>query len=408
MEIIRNKQEDLKIKPGYYGEWAIHRNLSSEEIEKFLSQGKDFVIRLRAENFDLAKSDFNDLIKGKISVTENDTDVVLIKSDKLPTYHFAHVIDDFLMGTTHVIRGDEWLSSLPIHLEVFKAFGWEAPLYGHLAPILKLDEGNKRKLSKRKDPESAVDYYDAEGYPTVAITEYLLNIANSDFEDWRNANPVTDNAEFEISLSKFSKSGALFSSDKLDNISKTIISKMTAEEVFENTVTWAEKNDKDFKEKLSQNKEQFINIFGIERDTERPRKDIGKWSDVKEITLYFFEDNFQELIKDREFINEYPVEINLVKEILEGYIKIHNTNVTQQEWFEKLKSLATELGYASNMGDFKKNPEQFKGSIADVSMVLRLTLTSKTKAPDLYQMMKVLGDDLVINRIKGVETKLLF
>jgi len=392
---MREEQESLKLRPGYYGKWAKHRDLSVEEITTRLSRKEEFVIRLRAETDVPEKRVFDDLVKESISVPTNDTDVILLKKDGVPTYHFAHVIDDFLMGTTDVIRSDEWLSSLPTHLNIFGALGWQAPRYGHVSPILKLDNGNKRKLSKRKDPEAAVDYYYTEGYPTTAITEYLLNIANSNFEDWRKENPDLSNREFELVLEKFSKSGALFNVEKLDNISREIISKMTSGEVFDMTYEWAINHNSAFAKTLTDNKEYVLEILTIERGVERPRKDFAKWSEVEDTLTYFFPEKFEKSVTE-----DYTKQSSShAREVLEKYMAIHNTEQSRDEWFTALKNMADELGFASNMKEYKNASENFKGSIADVAMILRIALTGKQQAPDLYQIMKVMGVQKTQSRI---------
>jgi glutamyl-tRNA synthetase len=325
LEMLKNKQESEKVRPGYYGKWAKHRNLTLEEIDKKMKNGENFVIRLKSDITAESSFIFPDLIKGNVSVTENDNDIVLIKADGYPTYHFAHVVDDYLMGTTHVIRGDEWLSSLPTHLQVFKFIGKTAPLYGHLSPILKSDNGGRRKLSKRKDPEASVDFYSQKGYPRVSIIEYLLNIANSDFEDWRKNNPNVPNTDFLIKLERFSKSGALFDINKLNNISKEIISKMSAGEVFENTLQWADLHDKEFASSLRKDKEYYIKIFSIERGGNNPRKDISSWSEIKNSISFFF--NFPEGETGNEIMDLYPNYLEK-KEIQVG--KERNTRINKR------------------------------------------------------------------------------
>lgn len=397
LEITREKQESLKIRPGYYNEWAVHRHLSFEDIERNLSEGKTFVIRMRSDlNALSATYKFTDEIKGSVSVTENDQDIVIIKSDGLPTYHLAHVVDDYLMRTTLVIRGDEWLSSLSIHLQLFRMFGWNAPKYAHLSPILKSENGNKRKLSKRKDPEAAVDYYLKEGYPNEAVIEYLLNIANSDFEDWRRDNPTVSNENFKIKLLKFSKSGALFDLNKLTNISKDVISRMSAREVYDLTLTWADMYDKEFAVRMKSETDYFIKIFSIERDSIKPRKDFGKWSDVKEGIFYFFDDMFKSDSSEPIIESESDVEIR------KGYsqrLSIMTFPSTKEDWFADLKRYAVEKNYATDMKEFKNSPEKFKGSIGDIAMVLRIALTGRKQTPDLYEMIKVMGIEKVIQRL---------
>lgn len=391
LEATRTKQEELKIRPGYYGEWAVHRNITLDEIKQNIEKQIPFVLRLKSPGSDSNKYNFNDEVKGKVSVTENDQDIVLIKSDGLPTYHFAHVVDDHFMGTTHVIRGDEWLSSLPIHLQLFRMLGWTAPKYGHISPILKSENGNKRKLSKRKDPEAAVEYYLQEGYPNEAVIEYLLNIANSDFEDWRKENPDVSNEDFHIKLTKLSKSGALFDINKLNNISKDVISRMSAEEVYKLTLTWANTYDTDFATRMIDQKEYFINLFSIERNGVKPRKDFGKWSDVKESVEFFFDDLFitPNLANYAEGTN--PA---VAIEVILRYANRFTDNplpTTKEDWFADLKAFASECGFTADMKEYKANPEKFKGAVGDVAMMLRVAVTGRMQTPDLFEMINVMG-----------------
>lgn len=306
---------------------------------------------------------------------ENDQDIVIIKADGLPTYHFAHAVDDHLMHTTHVIRGDEWLSSVPLHLQLFHELGFKAPKYAHIAPIMKNDNGNKRKLSKRKDPEAAVSYYAEEGIPAQAVKEYLLNIANSTFENWRRANPDKPMEEFELQLNKMSVSGALFDMVKLLDVSKTVISKMTADEVYEASMNWAKKYDKDL-EKLLENKEYALKVFGIERGNKKPRKDISKWSDVKENISYMYAEEFEK--DDREYPYQVINDKESLKTLLNLYVeKYYDENDDKQAWFDKIKELAGEMGYAKEVKEYKANPDAYPGHVGDVSTAIRVTLTKE-------------------------------
>ena len=291
VEEIRNKQEAAKIRPGYYGVWAKCRNVTVEEAIKRIENGEKYIIRFKSPGREDRKIKHHDVIKGNVDFPENDQDIVIIKADGLPTYHFAHAIDDHLMRTTHVIRGDEWLSSVPLHLQLFHELGFKAPKYAHIAPIMKNDNGNKRKLSKRKDSEAAVSYYDEEGIPEEAVKEYLMNIANSNFENWRRANKEKSIEEFELQLNKMSVSGALFDMIKLLDVGKTVISMFTAEEVYEKSLEWANKYDNELKDMLK-DKEYALKIFSIERGNKKPRKDISKWSEVKENIEYMYDEKF--------------------------------------------------------------------------------------------------------------------
>ena len=386
LEEIRKKQEENKENPGYYGAAAKCRNLSYEEIEKNIKEGKPYTLRLKSPGNEERRIKFADLIKGEIEMPENVQDIVLLKTDGIPTYHFAHAVDDHLMRTTDVIRGDEWISSAPIHLQLFDVLGFDAPRYAHISPIMKEDSetGGKRKLSKRKDPEAAVSYYHEVGYPKEAVLEYLLTIANSNFEEWREQNPDASRDDFEFKLSNMSKAGALFDLMKLNDISKNYICKLSKEEVFERTLEWASAYDTDFAGLLENNKDYAIRIFGIERGNEKPRKDIAKWQDTVYYTKYFFE-------KPTEFEWQENLEKADMVEILTEYKKIYNENETAEEWFPKVRDMAESLGYAKAPKLYKKNPEDFKGHVGDVASVIRVAVTGRRNTPDLYEIIKTLG-----------------
>ena len=396
LDEIRQKQESAKIRPGYYGVWAKCRNLTVEESAEKIKNGEPYIIRFKSPGREDRKIKHKDVIKGNVDFPENDLDIVIIKADGLPTYHFAHAVDDHLMHTTHVIRSDEWLSSVPLHLQLFHELGFKAPKYAHISPIMKNDNGGKRKLSKRKDPEAAVEYYKKEGIPSEAVKEYLLNIANSNFENWRRANPDKQLNEFELQLNKMSVSGALFDMVKLLDVSKTVISKMSAEEVYENALNWASKYDQELAEILK-DKEYALKVFGIERGNKKPRKDISKWSDVKENISYMYDEEFA---KDE---NEYPYQVindkESISKILKLYVeKYYDENDDKQAWFDKIKELAGEMGYAKEVKEFKANPDMYKAHVGDVSTVLRIALTKRTNTPDMYEIMQILGKDRMAQR----------
>lgn len=398
VENIRAKQEAAKIRPGYYGVWAKCRNNTVEEMAEKIKNGEKYIVRFKSPGREDRKIKHKDVIKGNVEFPENDQDIVIIKADGLPTYHFAHAIDDHLMGTTHVIRGDEWLSSVPLHLQLFHELGFRPPKYAHIAPIMKNDNGNKRKLSKRKDSEAAVSYYEEEGIPAEAVKEYLLNIANSTFENWRRANPDKDMSEFELQLNKMSVSGALFDMVKLLDVGKTVISKFTAEEVYEKALKWAKKYDKELEEMLK-DKEYALKIFSIERGNKKPRKDISKWSDVKDSIIYMYDEKFKEQGQkdDYQVINDKEE----IKKIVQLYIeKYYDEKDDKQMWFDKIKELAGELGYAKEVKEFKANPEMYKAHVGDVSTVLRIALTGRTNTPDMYEIMQVLGKESVEKRMR--------
>ncbi len=403
IEQIRAKQESAKIRPGYYGVWAKCRNNTVEEMAEKIKNGDSYIIRFKSPGREDRKIKHHDIIKGNVDFPENDQDIVIIKADGLPTYHFAHCVDDHLMRTTHVIRGDEWLSSVPLHLQLFYEMGFKAPKYAHIAPIMKNDNGNKRKLSKRKDPEAAVSYYEEEGIPVEAVKEYLLNIANSTFENWRRANPDKPIEEFELQLNKMSVSGALFDMVKLLDVGKTVISRMTAEEVYKQASNWAKKYDSELV-KLLEDKEYGLKVLGIERGNKKPRKDIAKWSDVKENISYMYDEEFY---KDTQ---EYPYQVindkEEIKKILNLYLeKYYDDKNDKQTWFDNIKELAGELGYAKEVKEFKANPEKYKAHVGDVSTVLRVALTKRTNTPDMYEIMQILGKDRIAKRFETAMNK---
>lgn len=419
-EEMRKKQEAAKVRPGYYGAWAKCRNLSVEEMAEKIKAGVPYIVRFKSPGREDRKIKHKDVIKGNVDFPENDQDIVIIKADGLPTYHFAHAVDDHLMRTTHVIRSDEWLSSVPLHLQLFHELGFKAPKYAHISPIMKNDNGGKRKLSKRKDPEAAVSYYKEQGIPTDAVKEYLLNIANSTFENWRRANPDKKIEEFDFQLNKMSVSGALFDMVKLLDIGKTVISKMTAEEVYENSLKWAKEYDNELAEMLedsdsnenannddnSEGKRDYaLKVFGIERGNKKPRKDIAKWSDVKDNIEYMYDDKFYGKTQDYPYQPAISDKEDITK-ILRLYVeKYFDPNDDKQTWFDKIKALAVEMGYAGEVKEFKANPGMYKAHVGDVSTVLRVALTSRTNTPDMYEIMQVLGKYRVEKRFeKAIES----
>ena len=397
-EELRKKQEDAKVRPGYYGVWAKCRHLTIEEMAEKIKSGESYIIRFKSPGREDKKIKHKDVIKGNVEFPENDQDIVIIKADGLPTYHFAHAVDDYLMGTTLVIRGDEWLSSVPLHLQLFYELGFKAPKYAHIAPIMKNDNGNKRKLSKRKDEEAAVSYYEEQGIPEEAVKEYLLNIANSTFENWRRANPDKDISEFQLQINKMSVSGALFDMVKLLDVGKTVISKFTAEKVYEEALKWAKRHDKEL-EKLLEDKDYSLKVFGIERGNKKPRKDIAKWSDVKDNIEYMYDELFYS--KKQDYPYQTINDKNEIEKILNLYIeKYYDENDDKQVWFDKIKDLSGELGYAKEVKEFKENPGKYKAHVGDVSTVLRVALTSRTNTPDMYEIMKILGNKRIEERFR--------
>ena len=400
LEEMRAKQESAKVRPGYYGVWAKYRNLSIEEAAEKIKAGEPYIIRFKSPGREDRKIKHKDVIKGNVEFPENDQDIVIIKADGLPTYHFAHAVDDHLMHTTHVIRGDEWLSSVPLHIQLFTELGFQPPKYAHISPIMKNDNGNKRKLSKRKDPEAAVRYYIELGIPNVAVKEYLLNIANSSFENWRRQNKNLDMTEFDFQLNKMSVSGALFDLVKLFDVSKIVISKMTAEEVYEKAVEWAKEFDEELLHLLQKDKAYTLQVLGIERGNEKPRKDIAKWSDLRENIGYLYAEEFKKTKNNYELQTIQDKE--KIKQILNTYAEsYYNEKDDKQTWFDKLKDLAEEFGYAREVKEFKENPGKYEAHVGDVSTLIRIAITGKTNTPDLYAIMQVLGKDTVMERLKN-------
>ena len=393
----RNKvQLEAKIRPGYYGVWAKCRNLTLDEMAEKIKAGVPYVVRFKSTGREDRKIQISDGIKGKITFPEYDIDIVIIKSDGLPTYHFAHMVDDHLMRTTHVIRSDEWLSSVPLHVQLFKEAGFKAPKYCHISPIMKNDNGNKRKLSKRKDPEAAVSYYDELGVPPDAVKEYLLNIANSTFENWRRQNKDANIEDFDFHLNKMSVSGALFDMVKLFDVAKIVISRYSAEKVYNDSYAWAKKYDEELV-KLLENKDYALKVLGIERGNAKPRKDIAKWSDLKENISYMYNEEFDKItefdfgkVTDKELANK------ISKLYSEKYFDI---NDDKQTWFDKMKDLAEEVGFAREVKEWKADPEKWPGHVGDISSVIRSKLTGRLNTPDLYEIIKVLGKDEVLRRL---------
>lgn len=390
IEKMRQIQEELKIRPGYYGPWAKWRDADIEKVIDELKKRTPFVVRFKSRGDHNKTILHKDLIKGDLNLSENDVDGVIMKSDGLPTYHFAHAVDDHLMGTTHVLRGDEWVSSIPFHYELFDALGFNRPLYGHIAPINKINEtGGKRKLSKRKDPEANVSFYAQKGYPPLGVIEYLMNLANSDFEDWRRGNPNKRYTEFNLVFDKLPKSaGPLFDEMKLRNISKNLIRSITAEEVYEFILEWSRSHDKRFFEYLSKDREYWLKIFAIERKKQNPRSDIVCWSEVPDLFEYFN--------RDKDFNvswNAFQTSLNIdeIRSILERYRNSYEAIDSREKWFSKIVKIAEDLGFAPDIKTYKKYKSKYRGHVGEISQVVRYAITGRTQTPDLYEIMVILG-----------------
>ncbi len=397
----REQQEAQKCRTGYYGPFAKCRDLSVDKALARIQNGDPYVVRLRSPGDESHRIVFTDLIKGKIEMPENDEDIVLLKSDGVPTYHFAHAVDDHLMRTTHVIRGDEWISSVPKHLQLFRVLGFKAPKYAHVAPIMKEENGGKRKLSKRKDPEAAMHFYAQQGYPADSVLEYLLTIANSDFEDWRRANPTAPRAAFPFNLKKMSVSGALFDMNKLNDVSKNVIAGMDAAAVTDAILAWAKEYDDAFYQKLIADPAFAKGIFAIDRDGPKPRKDMAKWSDAPDYAAYFFEDGFDD---DWELPDH--LQASDAAAVLTAYKAAYDPAQDKQAWFDTLKALCPSLGFCPEVKEYKKSPEAFKGHVGDVSTIVRLAITGRRNTPDLCAIMQLLGLDTVNARMDAAIEKL--
>ena len=395
LDEIRTAQENESIK-GYWGKWAKCRDLSFEQIKANIDSGMSWTLRLKSPGDLEKKCYFDDMIKGKIEMPENVQDVVLLKSNGIPTYHFAHAVDDHLMRTTHVVRGDEWISSVPIHLQLFKVLGFKPPKYAHVSPIMKEENGGKRKLSKRKDPEAAVTYYAEEGYPQESVNEYMMTLANSNFEDWRRMNKTEPIEKFPFNLKKMSVSGALFDIVKLTDVSKNVISVMPAEKVFELAYAWAKEYQPQLAELFAQDEAKATAILNIDREGKKPRKDIAKWSDVLDYVSYMY---------DETFVPNYELNGNatpsLAVKVIEEYLKVVNLDDDKDAWFGRMKEVCPLVGCTPNVKEYKAEPEKFEGHVGDVSTIIRVALTGRTNTPDLFAITALLGEDTVKARLNS-------
>ncbi|MBR1926112.1 MAG: glutamate--tRNA ligase [Clostridia bacterium] len=404
LEHMREKQEKNKENIGYHGEYAVCRNLSYEQIEQKIKNGEKFVLRFKCPYNENDKVEINDIIRGKRVVPQNINDVVIIKSNGLPPYNLAHAVDDHLMQTTLVIRGDEWFSSLSEHLQLFEALGFTPPKYAHISPIQKVDEnGNRRKLSKRKDPEADMNFFAENGYPVGAVKDYILTLLNSDFEQWRAQNPKEDILNFDFSLKKMSASGSLFDIKKLTDISKNYISGLTNIEVYDLAKSWAEKYDKQLYKNFVDNKNYWLDILNIDRNIPKPRKDLSHFKEIFETYNYMFDEEFigKNILKENnifELLSAYDKEA--VLKVLQEYPKFYDECDEQSVWFDKIKDLSEKIGFAREVKEFKQNPEKFKGHCGDVSTIIRVAITGRTQTPNLYEILKLLGKDSISKRLK--------
>ena len=397
LSAMREQQEANKETTGYYGKYAMWRDRSIEDIKEQLDAGNPWVLRFRSTGSVENQFKFDDVVKGKLTITENDIDHVLLKSDGIPTYHFAHAVDDHLMRTTHVVRGDEWLPTLPFHIQLFNALGFKLPKYVHIGPLMKMDGTSKRKLSKRKDPELALTYYKAEGFPVDAVYEYIMTLLNSNFEDWRRANADAPADTFKFNAKKLNPAGSLFDYAKLTDVSKNVICKMDAETVYTLLTEWANEFDSDFGAKLTEDPEFAKKILAIGRGGKKPRKDLAVWKDAKPYMGFFYDDFFTlEDSIDEKFDRAD------IKAVLEQFKASFDPADDMNTWFGKIQQIGEGLGYTSDMKAYKADPSAFKGNVSDVSMFLRIAVTGKLNSPDMYAVMQILGQDKVNARIDAM------
>ena len=401
LDETREIQELNKERIGYYGSYAKCRSLTVDEAIEKIKNGETFVVRFKSPGNFNNRITLDDRMRGKIEFPENDMDIVIIKSnDKLPTYHFAHAVDDHLMHTTTVMRGEEWIPSYPIHHQLFEVMGFKEPRYAHLGLVMKIDEnGTRRKLSKRKDPEASVEFYHQKGIPSEATKLYLMTIANSNFEEWLNNNPNGKLEDFKMDFSKMSESGTLFDVEKLFNITKNYISRMTAEELYDEALPWMEEFDSELYHLMKNYPDYTKRIFSIERYQEKPRKDYSSFSDIRNGIWYMYDELFYNLVYEYQTITDKDE----IRKILNTYFtKYYDINDDKDTWFNKVKLLCDELGYASNMKDYKANPEAYKGNVADISTVIRVSVTTRSQTPDLYEILKLLGMERINKRISMI------
>ena len=400
LEELRKQQIEENVNTGYYGKWARDRNLTIEEVENHLDNNKEFVLRLRSEGTEEGSFEIKDAIRGQLKLPENFQDIVILKTNGIPTYHFAHVVDDHLMRVTHVVRGEEWLSTLPIHYELFTVLGWETPIYCHTAHLMKMENGARRKLSKRKDPELGLGYYRELGYHPAAVREYLLTILNSNYEEWRMENPESSIDEFEFTLEKMSTSGALFDLDKLNNISKDVLLKIPAEEIYEFLQKWANEYKKEAAELLLSNKEQVIKLLSVGREGRNPRKDLIYCQQILEFISYYFDEYF-------EIVDKYPENIDEeeAKKLLNAYLTTYDHSDDQSQWFDKIRTIASENGYAAKPKDYKKNPDSYKGHVGHVSTLVRIAVMGRAVSPDVWELQQIMGEEKVRRRIENAINK---
>ncbi len=394
LDSFREEQTSLKLTPGYYGKWAKWRDADMDAVKTELEAGHPYVLRLRSNGTENKSFKFTDLVKGVIDVSENFIDHIVLKSDGMPDYHFAHAVDDHLMRTTHVVRDESWLPSLPFHIELFRSLGFQLPKYIHTAQVLKMEDGKKRKLSKRKDPEFAVGYFYKNGYPSSVTIEYLLTLLNSNFEDWRIANPTAPYTDFPFSIKKMSASGCLFDYNKLDDIGKNVLSKMTADEIYADALMWAKEYAPEFGALLERDADYAKSILAIGRGGKKPRKDIASYSQLPDYMGFFYDEMFGEC-------EAYPEKFDKadIRAALTEFAATYSVEDDQNVWFDKVKAVTEKLGFCADMKEYKNNPDAYKGNVADISMFIRVAVTGRANSPDLYTVMNILGGERTLVRI---------
>ena len=391
---MREEQISDKLNFGYYGKWAKCRDLSIDDIKKRIENGDKYVLRFKSNGDENNHVEVYDGIRGMLNVSENYQDFVLLKSDGIPTYHFAHVIDDHLMRTTHVVRGEEWLSTLPIHVQLFDALGFDRPVYCHTAVLMKMDGDTKRKLSKRKDPELGLEYYRSEGYAPRAVWEYLMTVLNSNFEEWRLENPDAPIDDFKFSLDKMSNSGALFDIMKVEDVSREVLLRTPANKIYDEFSDWLKEYDPEFYKLFTRDKNYSEKIIDVGRNGNRPRKDLTSWKQARDFFSFYFPETFK--VED-----EFPERVSKEDryKILKQYLTSFNIKDDNSEWFQKIRDITESMGYAVKPKDFKKNPDMYKGSVSDVSGVIRVAITGRTNSPDLWEICQIIGEDEMTRRI---------
>ena len=395
MAHIREEQEKAGVNTGYYGKWAKDRELTFEEIKDNLDAGKPWTLRLKSGGDPEVVMKFKDGIRGEINVRQNNLDVVILKQNGIPTYHFAHVVDDHFMRVTDVVRGEEWLSTLPIHLELFFVMGWRRPNYNHTAHLMKVEDGKKRKLSKRKDPELSLEYYMKDGYFPEAVTEYLMTLMNSNYEEWRMKNPDKSYKEFAFKTKNMSSSGALFDLNKLNDISKDVLVKMSEDKILDFMISWSEKFDKDANKLLVKYRDELGRLLAIGRSGKKPRKDLVNCTQIMDFVSYYFDEGFR-------YVDDLPERVSKedAKVILRAYLDTYRQEDTNEAWFEKVKEITDSNGFTSNNKEFKKEPDLYKGNITDVSTAIRVAVVGRQQSPDLWSIQQVMGYDRVVARIE--------